>query len=61
MALKNPEQTAEEDHPSADGLENTLGGWLLELVAIWSPRVHLFFPPRTRSATVLGMLAFQGI
>lgn len=29
MELRNPEQTVEEDHPSADGLENFLHGWLL--------------------------------
>lgn len=29
MELRNPEQTVEEDHPSADGLENFLHGGLL--------------------------------
>lgn len=29
MELRNPEQTVEEDHPSAEGLENFLHGWLL--------------------------------
>lgn len=47
MELRNPEQTVEEDHPSAEGLENFLRGWLLELVVIWSPQVHLFLPPNT--------------